>query len=839
MKIISNGVDHSGAYTDPSEISANTVYTITMWFYVPRTFQGSRPRLRAFNGNSFTTQLAMSDKVEEYDHWVKRTLTVTPTVSGLRVATHSYGNSYPGDWYCIDAIQVEQRDFATSYCDGSLGPGYSWASAYTPHETGSLRQETRLVIPDPQDTLGILGDRTTIIIFQVPFPSSALWVSDSVIFWYGDYTSPSTTDQYAMYWGSTAGDVVLRLRRNDGRGVRVWGYNLSFQENDIIVAAATVTDSLMSFYWNGSLVGTANDPPIPISTEYSTWGVGNKPSGSGASGIRIKRVICLDRALSADEIASITDKVLGHSRSLDIVSEAAQPLVIGDALTDRGIVATLAVDGDELWRSRDGDVHFWRIYDDTATTTINVISDAEVYPDIYITPKRVKTSGYTYRRWVPITWRADSSATRYPVMLGPLDTATLVTAGKMQSDGDDLRVQVDGSEVDRWLSGMNTASTKIWVNFDWQPSQLATLAAGIGASDTVETLDVNEDISGFPSSGILLIGSEAFVYTSKNDSLKRFLGVSRAAKGTTAAAHSAGDTVWWIQHDVWLLYGNSSASAPSVNDNYKPAFRLDTSTNTSWDYDDFGEDDGLRAAQWDRGAGSGTYHYYGGDHDASADPWQELGISVNRNAYASIKLNNPVGITYVSFANGEKYKETSSTTGVLRIQGYEGTGWTSTLYTIPLPTTAATWETWSWSGSTSSPNPIAIRLYATCDYGGPLKVECSDVTVTLDSSNTPTVTVNSEQGNYTLNCTISNDTTGESISITFAMDPDETLRINTDTKEVTYLADDSQQYQALTVEGDTRRDWLRLVPGENELSFSDPGTTEVWIDILWDRRYYE
>ena len=41
---------------------------------------------------------------------------------------------------------------------------------------------------------------------------------------------------------------------------------------------------------------------------------------------------------------------------------------------------------------------------------------------------------------------------------------------------------VDGVEADYWLDGINTATTKIWVNIDWQAAQRATLSAAMASS---------------------------------------------------------------------------------------------------------------------------------------------------------------------------------------------------------------------------------------------------------------------------------------------------------------------------------------------------------------------
>jgi len=86
---------------------------------------------------------------------------------------------------------------------------------------------------------------------------------------------------------------------------------------------------------------------------------------------------------------------------------------------------------------------------------------------------------------------------------------------------------------------------------------------------------------------------------------------------------------------------------------------------------------------------------------------------------------------------------------------------------------------------------------------------------------------------------IENTATGDSIALSLVMGLDETLEVDTDGKTVTLLADGSGQLQALTLVGGARRDWLRLVDGENELSFEDTGTEELEIVLVWDRRLFE
>jgi len=80
-------------------------------------------------------------------------------------------------------------------------------------------------------------------------------------------------------------------------------------------------------------------------------------------------------------------------------------------------------------------------------------------------------TGWAYRKKVPIT-NTSSAQTDYQVMV-TVDTAALVTAGKLQSDCDDLRFTNQGGNLlSFWVepTTCNTTTTKIWVKVPSIPS---------------------------------------------------------------------------------------------------------------------------------------------------------------------------------------------------------------------------------------------------------------------------------------------------------------------------------------------------------------------------------
>ena len=134
-------------------------------------------------------------------------------------------------------------------------------------------------------------------------------------------------------------------------------------------------------------------------------------------------------------------------------------------------------------------------------------------------------------------------------------------------------------------------------------------------------------------------------------------------------------------------------------------------------------------------------------------------------------------------------------------------------------------------------NYIRLWLSGYASLVKPARLECADVTVTLNSSYTPLVVLAAADQTYRVQPTIENQTTEESITIDAAVDVDQSIEIDVANHQVTLLADDSDAYNAVeTVEG-VRRWILRLQAGSNTLSYTQTGLVEVDVDIVFERRY--
>jgi len=93
-----------------------------------------------------------------------------------------------------------------------------------------------------------------------------------------------------------------------------------------------------------------------------------------------------------------------------------------------------------------------------------------------------------------------------------------------------------------------------------------------------------------------LIDSEAITFDPDNIDLINYqiTSLQRSKKYTTAVSHSASSTVRYIEHDLWIMYGDSDLGSPDVDDDYKPIFAL-SSTNKIWSYTNYFDDESNRS----------------------------------------------------------------------------------------------------------------------------------------------------------------------------------------------------------------------------------------------------
>ena len=217
-----------------------------------------------------------------------------------------------------------------------------------------------------------------------------------------------------------------------------------------------------------------------------------------------------------------------------------------------------------------------------------------------------------------IAWRSSYPSANYPIEItGGWAHDAEVAAGRSQADGDDVRVLVDGVDWPYWFgtnaaTDPNSAATRIWINLPFKPETSAKLLAAITASAPGADGEIEVQAGGtlgWPRRGAFVhpTTGELFTYSGRTESnasgKAAFTGVRRGQRGTTAAAASAGDTVYWVEHRVQIVWGNTGASARASRPDLEPMLDRSSATlsNQRWEWLDFMDDRYPgRPAQWQR-----------------------------------------------------------------------------------------------------------------------------------------------------------------------------------------------------------------------------------------------
>ena len=163
---------------------------------------------------------------------------------------------------------------------------------------------------------------------------------------------------------------------------------------------------------------------------------------------------------------------------------------------------------------------------------------------------------------------------------------------KALANGNDLRVWLDGVEVDRWFGtaatayAWNGATTKVWINAPFPARLTATLKVAMTAGAPANGGDVEavEDapFSTWGPTGYFQVGGEVIYYGSRTDKVLSL--IKRAQKTTTAATHAINASIYRLPHDIRLTYGWAGADSPPSSDNKKPMIDLATSDNTHFNW---------------------------------------------------------------------------------------------------------------------------------------------------------------------------------------------------------------------------------------------------------------
>ena len=258
------------------------------------------------------------------------------------------------------------------------------------------------------------------------------------------------------------------------------------------------------------------------------------------------------------------------------------------------------VTADPRWRAVTDTVVANTVNSDGETWVVTNAGNAAI-DDAVITfapqTQKAATAAQLYRRYGIIANRAEKPLSDWPVDItnGGINHAALVSGGKSQTNGADVRVLEDGVETPRFFgehadNDANSLTTKVWCKPRYSARAIANLRSAITNVSPAdgESLAVQSgQTAGWPRKG-------AFVNPTSNevirydgiadpdvDGFDGFLNVKRGQWGTTAASGSAADALYRVEHKLELIYGNTAIAAPESRPDVKPIINLASSTLTN------------------------------------------------------------------------------------------------------------------------------------------------------------------------------------------------------------------------------------------------------------------
>jgi hypothetical protein len=275
-------------------------------------------------------------------------------------------------------------------------------------------------------------------------------------------------------------------------------------------------------------------------------------------------------------------------------------------------------------------------------------------------------------------------------------------------------------------------------------------------------------------------------------------------------------------------------------------FRLDTSSNTVWDFDDFIDDRyPQRAAQWTpfqyQSAYAAKFRKYATSQDgADADPAAVLGIAAASAPpyHDAYKFSHPGGISQVVHSG---YTKMNNSYRSWRLGYIDQKNVTNALKYEVNVSSPSSWTAYGPVTNTMSPLASTVFFYmfhkaltTSANYA-----ETTDVTLTL--SNTPTVmlgALNSAGTVFQLNCKIENQSNGQSFLLNGLVGLNQVIEINC--LDFTVVEKDTgvNRLPMLSLPpGVVRHGWLELSPGDNEIFYRDDSVGGVEIDITYRSRW--
>lgn len=563
------------------------------------------------------------------------------------------------------------------------------------------------------------------------------------------------------------------------------------------------------------------------------------------------------RGTKADLVVTFTDDGDDYQLPCTVLSFTPDP---DDALV---FLVTLQTSV-SAWRSVAVETEaLWTVTGTGGTRDVAVGGHEDTFLSVQITAEDGPASGYLYQNIYRLVNPPDVALGLISYCI-VMDTAALVTAGKLQADCDDLRVvhMQTGAELKRWIVGANTTTTKVWITLEMKKGFALTLQTAVANSGVPAYLQFKVDanhktkIGQMPKTGIVYRGNEWFAYSNTDAVNCRLTLSKRGLFGTAVEAHAANTVFAYIEHPLLFQYGNSAATNPALDDDTydstKPLINLTSSDNDDlvWTAADKFFDPAYpnRPFGWKfskAALGPESKVFYVKQDAESGDA--AMGLKVESFKVGALwkaetvtlmaSFIHAAGITEVSMT-GDKYRSNANWLKTAVLQRITGTA-VANLWAEATPTSVAAWVTWTRNAVAVAANTFTLRLVFAGGYPGAdsafAVLEALTCSLKLNPAKVPTGAFLGETNSLPLEAVFENQTNDDALALHYPMLIDKAFVLDGEARSAQY--DGFNAHSAVTLNDEGRSAFIRLKAGvTNTLAISGVDIGELDIVLSYYKR---
>jgi hypothetical protein len=282
----------------PWNTTAGQPYTVQFRIRADGSYSGVSVSVMK-NGSPYTAYASASVSVSDGE-WTTVYLTI-PSAAATESVRLNFLLGGSARTFYIDGVQIEQKGYATSYADGSMGIGHSWGG--TPHNSTSTRNNGYLWYT-ANDNVDI--SEGTVVIRFTPTAGSGTGTQRP---WFNVGSSAYDVAGSIQAFMYTSNGLYVRLRDKSQYWSAFGGSAITYSSGDHLMLAVTWKNNGNFQAWlykNGSFViGSSAVGPIHLTGwSENILRVGYGYQGS-PGGVLLDEFIILDHQLTRDDFDQI------------------------------------------------------------------------------------------------------------------------------------------------------------------------------------------------------------------------------------------------------------------------------------------------------------------------------------------------------------------------------------------------------------------------------------------------------------------------------------------------------------------------------------------------------